>query len=189
MSARQGLKHFGKDAEEALMREWLQLDKLEVYYRVFAASLTPLKCIRALRLVQLIKLEKNGKLKGRTCANERLQRAYISAADDTSSPTVSNEEALLLTCVNGARERRKVVTADVPGAFLHAKIEDIMQVIVKGKQLVILLKTNPSYAKYITKDPCTGKDRLYLRLNKALYGTLKAAHLLYDDLTGHLEKA
>ena len=43
MTAREGLKRFGKDAEEALMQEWKQLDKLEVYYGVFASSLTPVE--------------------------------------------------------------------------------------------------------------------------------------------------
>jgi hypothetical protein len=184
MTAREGLKRFGKDAEIALMREWQQLDKLEVYYGVFASSLTPLERRRALRLVQLIKLKKNGTLKGRTCADGRKQRAYIPA-DDASSPTVSNE-ALLLTCVTDAREHRKVVTADVPGAFLHAHIDDIVHVIVEGEQMEILIKSNPEYAQYVSRDPRTGKDRLFLRLNKALYGTLKAARLFYEDLTKHL---
>jgi hypothetical protein len=38
------------------MREWKQLDKLEVYYGVFASSLTPVKRRRALWLIQLINL-------------------------------------------------------------------------------------------------------------------------------------
>ena len=81
-----------------------------------------------------------------------------------------------------------MVTADVPGAFLHAQIDDVVHVIVEGEQLSILLKSNPTYAQYVMKDPQTGKDRLFLRLNKALYGTLKAARLFYDDLTEHLQK-
>jgi hypothetical protein len=55
MSACEGLKHFRKDAKEALMWEWLQLDKLDVYYGVFEAFLTPIEHRRALCLVQLIK--------------------------------------------------------------------------------------------------------------------------------------
>jgi Reverse transcriptase (RNA-dependent DNA polymerase). len=138
-------------------------------------------------LVQLIKLKKNGILRGRTCADGRKQRSYI-LAEDATSPTVSNE-ALLLTCVTDAKEGRRVVTADVPGAFLHADIgDDVVHVIVEGEQLKILLKSNPSYSRYVHKDPRTGKDRLYLRLKKALYGTLKAARLFYEDLTKHLKK-
>jgi hypothetical protein len=167
MTAKEGLKRFGKDAEEALMREWKQLDLLEVYYGVFAASLTAQERSRALRLVQLIKLKKNGILRGRTCADGRKQRSYI-LAEDATSPTVSNE-ALLLTCVTDAKEGRRVVTADVPGAFLHADIgDDVVHVIVEGEQLKILLKSNPSYSRYVHKDPRTGKDRLYLRLEESI---------------------
>lgn len=57
ITAKEGLRRFGKDAEEALMREWLQLDKLEVYYGVFASSLTHHERRQALRLIQLIKLK------------------------------------------------------------------------------------------------------------------------------------
>lgn len=45
------------------------------------------------------------------------------------------------------------------------------------------MKSNSSYKKYVSKDPRTGKDRLYVRLKKAHYGTLKAACLFFKDLT------
>jgi hypothetical protein len=92
-----------------------------------------------------------------------------------------------MTCVIDARERRCVVTADVPGAFLHADMDDIVHVIVEGEQLQLLIKSNPTYKMFVHTDPRTGKERAYLRLNKALYGTLKAARLFYDDLTKHLQ--
>jgi hypothetical protein len=93
-----------------------------------------------------------------------------------------------MTCVIDARERRCVVTADVPGAFLHADMDDIVHVIVEGEQLELLIKSNPAYRMFVHTDPRTGKERAYLRLNKALYGTLKAARLFYEDLTKHLEE-
>ena len=155
MSALKGLKEcFGKDAEEALMHEWLQFDKLlEVYFGAFASSLTPLKCKRALHLVQLIKLKKNCTLTGEMCTDHRKQCA-CTLVDDASSPTVFNE-ALLLTCITDAKEHHKMVTADVPQAFLHAKIDDVIHhVMIEGEQLAILLKPDTSYAQHITKDPC-----------------------------------
>jgi hypothetical protein len=36
-------------------------------------------------------------------------------------------------------------------------------------------------------DPKTNKEKLYLKLNKALYGTLKAVCLFSDDLTKNLK--
>jgi hypothetical protein len=76
-----------------------------------------------------------------------------------------------MSLVIDAKERRKVVTADVPGAFLHAKMDDVVHVVVEGEQLRILLKSNPTYAMYVHTDPKTNKEKLYLKLNRALYGT------------------
>jgi len=185
MTAKEGLKRFGQLAEDALLIEWKQLDNLKVYQGVYYNQLTPEHRARVLRLVQLIKLKRCGKLKGRTCADGRKQRGYI-APEDTMSPTVSTE-ALMTTFMIDAKERRKVVTADVPGAFLHAKMDDLVHVVVEGEQLRILLKSNPSYKMYVHTDQRTNQDKLYLKLNKALYGTLKAARLFFDDLTKHLQ--
>lgn len=41
---------------------------------------------------------------------------------------------------------------------------------------------------FVHIDKHTGKERVYLRLHKALYGTLKVAHLFYEDLSGHLKE-
>jgi hypothetical protein len=185
MTAKEGLKRFGKDAEDALLAEWKQLDNLNVYSGVHWNDLTPEERSRALRLVQLLKLKRCGRLKGRTCADGRKQRRYI-LPEDASSPTVSTE-ALLMTCVIDAKERRCVATADVPGAFLHAEMDDVVHVIVEGEQLDLLIKSNPEYKIFVHQDKRTGKDKAYLRLNKALYGTLKAARLFYDDLTSNLQ--
>jgi hypothetical protein len=186
MTAKEGLKRFGKDAEDALLVEWKQLDNLKVYSGVHWNDLTPEERSRALRLVQLLKLKRCGRLRGRTCADGRKQRKYI-LPEDATSPTVSTE-ALLMTCVIDARERRHVVTADVPGAFLHAKMDDVVHVVVEGEQLQLLIKSNPEYKMFVHTDKRTGKERAYLRLNKALYGTLKAARLFYEDLTSHLKE-
>jgi ABC-type transport system involved in cytochrome bd biosynthesis, ATPase and permease components len=185
MTAKEGLKRFGKDAEDALLIEWKQLDRLKVYSGVHWNDLTPEERSRALRLVQLLKLKRCGRLRGRTCADGRKQKKYI-LPEDASSPTVSTE-ALLMTCVIDAKERRCVATADVPGAFLHADMDDVVHVIVEGEQLQLLIKSNPAYKMFVHTDKRTGKERAYLRLHKALYGTLKAARLFYEDLSGHLE--
>jgi hypothetical protein len=42
--------------------------------------------------------------------------------DETSSPTVTTE-AVFVTSVLEAQERRKVMTIDIPGAFMHVDID------------------------------------------------------------------
>ena len=117
MSAREGLKRFGERAANALIDEWVQLDRLEVFEGANFYDVTPEHRKKALRLVQLIKEKRCGKIKGRTCADGRKQRDYISR-DEAKSPTVS-QEALILSCVTDAHGGRVVVTAEVPGAFYH----------------------------------------------------------------------
>jgi hypothetical protein len=52
---------------------------------------------------------------------------------------------------------------DVPGAFLHVHIDDMVNVIMdSAEQMNILIQTNPKYSKFILKDTCTGKDQLFL---------------------------
>jgi hypothetical protein len=113
------------------------------------------------------------------------QREYI-AEEDASSPTVSTE-AVLLTCVIDAKEGRDVATADVPGAFLHCDMDEEVYVVVDGTMVNILIRSNKKYAKYIhiTK---SGKKLIYLKLDKAMYGTLRAARIFWEHLTKLLKE-
>jgi hypothetical protein len=65
----------------------------------------------ALRAINLIAEKRCGKMKGRTCADGRPQRALYTK-EETTSPTVLND-ALMVTLMIAACERRDVATADV----------------------------------------------------------------------------
>ena len=56
-------------------------------------------------------------MKGRGCANGRPQQVYITK-EESSSPTMSLY-TLMGSCLIGAMDGRKVITADIPGAFLQ----------------------------------------------------------------------
>jgi hypothetical protein len=90
----------------------------------------------------MLKLNQCNSLRGRTCADGWKQHKYI-LPEDASSPTVSTE-ALLMTCVtqHANKECQCIVTADIPGDFVHAKMDDIMHVVVEGEQLKLLIKSN-----------------------------------------------
>jgi hypothetical protein len=45
--------------------------------------------------------------------------------EELSSPTLS-PEAVFLTSVINAQERRKVITIDIPGAFIHANMDKLI---------------------------------------------------------------
>jgi hypothetical protein len=143
MTADAGIKKHGILAIEALMAEFAQLDGLKVFKGLHASELTHEQKREALRAINLIKEKRCGKIKGRTVADGRSQRNKY-ANEDISSPTVSND-ALMLTFLIDAFERREVVTADVPGAYLHADMDDFTILKLVGQSVDILCKANPEY--------------------------------------------
>jgi hypothetical protein len=78
-----------------------------------------------------------------------------------------------------------VFTCDIPGAFMQADIDEVIHVKLEGPLATLLTKVDPElYTKFLCKE--NGKDIMYVRLAKALYGTLQAAMLFWKDLSGYL---
>ena len=72
---------------------------------------------QALGYLMFLKRKRSGKMKGRGSANGRPQREYITK-EESSSLTVLLY-ALMGSCVINAMEGRRVITVDIPGAFLQ----------------------------------------------------------------------
>ena len=143
----------------------------------------------ALQYLMFLKKKRCGKIKGRGCADGRKQRIYATK-DDVSSPTVATE-ALLLTCLIDAMEHRDVATVDIPGAFMQSDMEGIhgetTYMKLEGKTVDILKKLDPKlYEKHTTYE--NGKQILYVKLEKALYGTIQASLLFWKNLTKTLQE-
>ena len=183
MTADQGIKQYGELAVAALMKEFAQLDDMNVFVRVDHTTLTDEQKSEALTLINLIKEKRCGKIKGRTVADGRKQRAIYSK-EEITSPTVSTD-ALLMSLVIDAIEKRFVANGDVPGAYLQTFMPDFVLVKVTGKSVDVLCETNPQYKEDIVYE--YGKAVIYLRLNKALYGCLKSAMLWYNLFSETLE--
>jgi hypothetical protein len=133
-----------------------------------------------------LKEKRCGTIKGRGCADRgRKQRDYMSK-QETSYTTVATD-ALLLTCVIDAIEGRDVATCDIPGAFMQSDIKGKVVMKLEGVMAEVIIKVDPKqYTKYVVKE--NGKDVIYVILTKALYGTLQAALLFWQNLSGELTK-
>ena len=104
--------------------------------------------------------------------------------EDSTAPTVSTE-AVFLTAVIGAMEGRNVVVLDVPGAFMQAKIDELVHVRFTGAMVTLLLEIdNEMYKDYVVVEK--GEQVMYMELLKALYGTLRAARLFWQKLSKQL---
>ena len=117
-TATAGVKKHGEAAVDALLQEFCQLDRMNVFEPLDASTLTASQKREAHCAVNLFKEKRSGKLKGRTCANGRSQRSKYTK-EETKSPTVSTD-ALMISLKIDAKERRDFATADVEGAYLHA---------------------------------------------------------------------
>ena len=107
---------------------------------------------------------------------------------DGASPTVLTESVFLIGVID-ARERRAQAVIDVQNAFLQAKNDKSVLMLLRGKLAEMMVRIDPAlYREYITYSN-KGVPMLYVRLNKALYGMLQAALLFYKELRGWLENS
>ena len=94
-------------------------------------------------------------------------------------------ESILTTLVIDAQEERFVATADVAGAYLQTLMTDFIIVKLTGQSVRIMCDVLPSFASNVTTEK--GKEVLYMRLNKALYGCMQSALLWYRTFKERLE--
>ena len=134
--------------------------------------------------------KKSGEIKARHCANGSTQSVWMDK-NDATSPTVGTN-SLFITAAIDAKEKRHVKTADVPNAFLRARMEEtdkdgarvIMK--IKGPLVDILVEMNPvKYSDYVVME---GKQKvLYVQILRALYGMLQSALLYYKKFCKDIE--
>ena len=131
--------------------------------------------------------KRDGAIKARQVADGSKQRTYDGYdKKDRASPTVLTE-SVFLTGVIDARERRAQAIIDVANAFLQAKNDKTILMLLRGKLAEMMARIDPAlYRQYITYS-AKGIPILYVRLNKALYGMLQAALLFYKRLRRWLE--
>ena len=96
---------------------------------------------------------------------------------DVSSPTVSTESLFLLAAVFAAvfAESRRVITVDIEGAFLHSVMTNVINMEISGQCVDVLICM---YGDIYFKNLCNNK--IYVKLELALYGTIEAAKVWYD---------
>ena len=174
---------FGKAGADAVVEEMKQLDYRQCIKPTVASELTREEKRRALKYLMYLKQKRCGRIKGRGCADGRKQRLYKSK-EETSAPTVA-PEALFLTSIIDAQEKRKVMTIDIPGAFMQSDIDELIHIKLEGPMAELLTKVDPKkYRPYLTEEK--GKPVMYVELSKALYGTLQGAILFWKNLSGFL---
>jgi hypothetical protein len=132
-----------------------------------------------LESIVFLKAKIHGSIKGRACADSRKQREG-STKSDATSPTLALE-SVLITATIDAFEKREVAIMDVPGAYLTADMDEEVFMCLRGKLAELMVQTAPEiYRKYIYVGP-DNTPVLYVKLQKALYGCLRSAHVVLPE--------
>ena len=192
MQAREGIKQFGEEAIAALIKKFKHLDQgaipgKSVICLVDPITLTTEEKRQALNAINLIKQKRDGSLKGRTCADGRRQRPFLTEDSRVLSPTC-NLDGLFATFLIDAKEQRHIATFDVPGAFLQPeqpKRNDRLLLRLTGIFVDIMVRVNPEYDKTIIYEK--GVKVLYMHVLRSIYGTIEAAMLWYDFYVSKLK--
>eukprot|EP00957_Ditylum_brightwellii_P006759 512930-Ditylum_brightwellii.AAC.1 len=121
-SLKAGLQKFKERGETAVMDEFKQIHDRDTFEPLNMGDLTEEQKRNALESLMFLKEKRCGRIKGRTCADGRKQRA-TSNKEDAASPTVAHE-SVMLTSVIDTMENRDVGTTDIPGAYLNADMDE-----------------------------------------------------------------
>ena len=178
MSLKTGLRTFGDDGMKAVEKEMRQLHDRDVMKPVHKNYLIPEQRREALAYLMFLRRKHCGKIKGRGCADGQKQRPNIMKEDSTA-PMVGME-AIFLTTVIDTMEWRNVVVLDVPGAFMQAEIDELVHMRFTEAMVTLLSEIDyEMYKNYVVIEK--GERVMYMELLKALYGTLRAAHLFWQN--------
>ena len=147
-----------------------QLHERVVFKPIHVAELTEQEKRRAMESLIFLVEKRDGTVKGRTCANGSTRREYMDR-DEAASHTAMTE-SIIITGVIDAKQRRDVMTADIPNAFVQTDVEqkEIGERIVmkiRGPLVDMLLElSSETYANYVVYE---GKSKvLYVVMEKAL---------------------
>jgi hypothetical protein len=183
-SVNKGIKLFGERATDAISKELQQLHDYGTYTPIHAHELTREERKDALSSLMFLTEKRCGKIKSRACVNGSTQRDYIPK-ETTASPTVMNDSVMITSAIE-AHEGRKVVTMDIPGAFLHADLDEEVVMLLRGQLADLMVQVDPElYGPYLIKS-AKGESILYVRMLKAMYGLLRSALLFYLKLVKDL---
>ena len=110
--------------------------------------------------------------------------------EDTTSPNVATESVFITSTIY-AFEIRILVTMDVPSSFLHTLMDPKdpnISMALQGKPTDLMVNFYTKFYRKFFSTDSKGRMILYVEIQKALYGMLKSALMLYMKLVGYLKK-
>jgi hypothetical protein len=178
--------------EEAASEELNQLHKRNCFNPIDVSTLTKTKKKKAMESLLFLTEKVDGRIKGRLVYNGKPTREWLSK-EEAASPTASLE-GIMLTAIIDAKEKRDVMSADIPNAFIQTQmpetteVEERVTMKITGVFVALMVETDPAkYGPYFVFE--NGLKTLYVELLRALYGMLIASLLWYRQFKTDLESA
>ena len=187
LSLKAALRQWGTDAEEAGIKEVSQMHWRDTFVPKRWSNLTHEEKRKVLESHMFVAKKRDGTTKARWVAGGNAQRDYLTK-EDASSPTVSTQ-AVLLTSIIDAHERRHVVVIDIPNAFIQTRVQNKKdRVIIRIRGVVVewLVKIAPDvYGPFVYVDK-KGNKVLLVECWNAIYGAMVAGLLYYRKFSESL---
>ena len=154
------------------------MEDMEILSSIYPDYHTAEQKRKALRVVNLIKLKRRGKLKGSMCANGEPQRKFVMR-EESKFPTITLE-GILSTMVIDEYYDRKVATFELPRAYLRTDLpkKRFTLLVLEVNVFNILCDINPEYKQHIRFK--YGLKTLYIGILKYIYGMIESALLWYE---------
>ena len=126
--------------------------------------------MKALLLLMFPKEKRDSSIKACMCTNGCKQKDGNWSIQDTSTLSMGATESVFITDIMDMHEGQNVACLDIPGAFLHADVDENITMVLKGRLAELMVQVVPNlYRKYITVHR-KGTAILYVKMQKALYG-------------------
>ena len=192
MHASKVIKKHGERAVAIIIKESKQLNDGDVPGKpvvepIDVMTLQEKEKGQALDAVTLIEEKRDERIKARCCADGSKQKYYLDEYESVASPTVGLE-SLMTTLMIGVHEGQKIISFDVPGAFLQAEMAEDKLVLLKlkGQFAEMMCDINSEYRNKVQKNGKKVKV-LYMRVIRAIYGCIEAALQWYILFTQTLK--
>lgn len=115
------------------------------------------------------------KLKARLVAGGHRQDKELYPSSRKSSPTVNIQSIFSMLSI-AASEGRSAFTFDVGMAFLEAKMDEEIYMMLDKVTTSVLVKSNPEFAGLVRN------GKILVQLKRALYGCIQSSKLWYDRI-------
>jgi hypothetical protein len=134
----------------------------------------------ALSLLLFLKEKQTGKVKGCGCLNGAPQQAYIPKEDAVL--LMVSTESTFITAATIASERQTIQCYNVLSTFVKTDVDKDILMVLKGELADMMIQiAQQVYKKYMIVNK-KGTKVLYMKLQKALYGLMRASLLFYRKL-------